>query len=89
MTLKDALSYVAAFAGLISGALWLVASRIGVENPRDPPVEGPTTDGAITVRFGKRYLLLSPTLRLQSTWNSRAAAAAAVAAFAQAASLFL
>ncbi|GJE53204.1 hypothetical protein GOFOIKOB_6280 [Methylobacterium tardum] len=89
MTLKDTCTYIAAAAGLASGVLWVVASRVGVENPRDPPVEGPTADGAITVRSGRHHLLLSPTLRLQSIWNSRAAIAAAVAAIAQAVSVLL
>lgn len=89
MTLKDACSYVAAFAGLTSGLLWLASGWVGVKNRRDPPVEGPTADGAITVRVGKRHLLLAPTLRLQSTVNGYAAIAASVAAFAQVALLYL
>ena len=89
MTLKEACTYIAAFAGLISGVLWLASGLVGVRNRRDPPVEGPTTDGAITVRFGRRHLLLSPTLRLQSTVNGYAALAASVAAFAQTASVLL
>ncbi|GJE14263.1 hypothetical protein FOHLNKBM_5336 [Methylobacterium longum] len=78
----------AAVAGLIAGVAWLISTRVGTENRRQPPIEGTTADGAVTVRFGKRYLLLYPTLRQQSTWNSYAAIAASVSAFAQVALLF-
>jgi hypothetical protein len=89
MTMRDAFTYVAAIAGLIAGVAWIVSTRVGTESPRQPPVEGPTADGAIAVRFGERYLLLYPTLRQQSAWNGYAALAASVSAFAQVALLFL
>jgi hypothetical protein len=89
VTLREACTYIAAFAGLISGALWLTSGWVGVRNRRDPPVAGPTADGAITVRFGRRHPLLAPTLRLQSTVNGYAALAASVAAFAQLMLLYL
>ncbi|MBE7204321.1 MAG: hypothetical protein INR70_41915 [Parafilimonas terrae] len=80
---------IAAVAGLVAGVAWVVSTRVGVDNPRQPPVEGATADGAVTVRFGRRYLLLYPTLRRQSAWNSYAAVAASVSAFAQVAALLL
>ena len=89
MTLKDACTYLAAGAGLVAGVAWLVSTRVGTESPRQPPIEGGTTDGAITVRIGKKHLLLYPTLRQQSAWNGYAAIAASVSAFAQVALLFL
>lgn len=89
MTLKDVCTYLAAIAGLVAGVAWLVSTRVGTESPRQPPVEGGTMDGAITVRIGKRHLLLYPTLRQQSAWNGNAAIAASVSAFAQAISVLL
>ena len=86
---KDACTYLAALFGAVAGVAWLISTRVGVDNPRQPPVEGVTADGAVTVRFGRRYLLLYPTLRRQSAWNSYAAIAASVSAFAQVAALLL
>jgi hypothetical protein len=62
---------------------------VGEEAHRDPPYEGVLANGIVIVRFGRRYLLLYPTLRKQSTWNGYAAIAASVSAFAQAATLLL
>jgi hypothetical protein len=81
MAVQVALQWFAALAALISAALWLVSALVKVK-----PIEKRDEAGLLPVivtdtAAGADVLA---TLKAQARWNTRAAAAASIAAAAQA-----
>lgn len=74
-------AYFSAASALGAAFFWAKAAAAYVAAPpRDDDAIGPLMDGSVIIRAGKHRALLFETLELQSRWNGRGAAAAALSA---------
>ena len=76
--MKDLFTYLALAAGVIASILWLCSALVRVKKENQPMSDGWT--GAEIRSDGNNHLA---TVRLQSRWNTAAAAASAAAGLCQ------
>lgn len=73
-------SWVAAIFAMIAALLWMKASTVSVDAPKDSHGVGALLGGLLVSEINGKRIDLHKTLEQQSRWNSNAALAAFVSA---------